>query len=800
MFKNYVKIALRNISKHKGYSFINIVGLATGMACCFIIMLFVREELSYDNFHQKAQRLYRFNINFVSPNGEFSNALSGAPVAPALLKEIPEVERAVRFHQPFTDIMVGFEDRRFYENRFFYADADIFKTFSFPFLTGDPQTALNDPFSVVLTESTAKKYFGDEDPVGKTLRIENRDDFKITGVMHDVPPNAHLHFDFLGSFSSLEPQFGQQLQSWMFNPFVTYVLLRENTDKSQVEAKLPDFIDAYTTQMLEPHGIKLRPWLQPVTDIHLYPQGNEIQAGSNMTYVYIFSSIAVMVLLIACFNFMNLSTARSTMRAKEVGLRKVIGAERRQLVRQFLGESLVLAGFALILALFLVEMFLPRFNSVFERSLQFNYFENVFLLVSVALTALLAGVISGSYPAFFLSAFKPVETIKGKLEVSQVKRTPLRFRQVLVILQFAVSIVLIVGTAVVYLQLQYMKNKDLGFNDQQVLVVPLRDQGLIEKQEAVKNQLLTIPGISDVTFANRPPGAGATGTSVGKEGAAPEERVSMKFLYVEHDFIPALEIELLAGRNFSRQFPSDLEEAFVLNEKAIQDLGWTSPQEALGQRIVWAGQKSGIVIGVVKNFHFQPMQVFMQPLVLHLDPSNIATMMARIETQDVQSAVAELRRKWNELTPDWPFVYSFLDQDFDNLYKNQEQFGKMFGDFTLIAIVIACLGLLGLSAFSAERRTKEIGVRKTLGASSPGLVLLLAREYVVLVVFAMLLAWPIAWYLMDLWLQSFSFRIEIEAWLLLASGAAALLIAVLTMGYQAIKASLANPVEILKYE
>lgn len=800
MFKNYLKIALRNIKKYKGYSIINIVGLAVGMACCLIIMLFVQDELGFDGFHEKADRLYRFNVNFVSAQGTFSNALSGAPMATHLLQDIPEVKQAVRFHQPFTDKMISYGDRRFYEKRFFYADAAVFEIFSFRLIKGDPHTALRDPFTVVLTESMASKYFGAEDPIGKSIRLENQQDYRVTGVRRDVPPNAHLHFDFLGSFSSLESQFGEQLQSWMFNPFITYVLLAENTSKTQVETKLPEFIDSYTAQMLEPHGLKLRPWLQAITEIHLYPQGNEIEAGSNMNYVYIFSAIAVMILLIACFNFMNLSTARATTRAKEVGLRKVIGADRKQLVRQFLGESIILAAIALVLALFLIELLLPRFNSIFERSLHLNYFENALMLTGIVTIAFLVGIISGSYPAFFLAAFKPVDTVKGKLETSMVKRTPLRFRQVLVIFQFAISIVLIVGTVVVYQQLHYMKTKDLGLNDEQVVVIPLRDVNLIQKQEAIKTQLLAEPGVVSVTYSNRPPGTGAMGTGVGREGAPREQQVSMKFLYVERDFVPALEIEMAAGRNFSIDFPSDLSEAFILNEKAVQDLGWNSPEEAIGERIAWAGRKSGAIIGVVKNFHFQPLQVFMQPLVLHLDPQNMQTLMVRIDGQDIQATMANLRRKWSELAPDWPFVYSFLDQDFDNLYKSQEQFGQMFGNFTFLAILIACLGLLGLAAFSAERRTKEIGIRKVLGASSSGIALQLSKEFTVLVGIAMLIAWPPAWYFMDRWLQSFSFRIDVELWTLALAGGLALLIAIVTVSTQAIRAALANPVESLRYE
>ncbi len=801
MFKNYLKIALRNLRKHKGYSFINIFGLATGMACCLIIMLFVQDELSFDGFHKKAARLYRMNINFVFANGSFSNSLSGAPMATHLLKDFPEIEKAVRFHQPMTeDLMVGYGNRRFYEKRFFYADGEVFQAFTFPLLQGDPLTALRDPFSVVLTESMAKKYFGEENPLGKTIRLEDQHDYQITGVMQDVPANAHLHFDFLGSFSTLESTLGQQLlQDWMFNPFMTYVLLAENTTRAQVEEKFPQFMDAYTAQFLGP-DLRLRPWLQPITEIHLYPQGNEIETGSNISFIYIFSAIAMMVLLIACFNFMNLSTARATTRAKEIALRKVIGAERRQLVQQFLGESLMLSVIALVFALLLIELFLPRFNSVFERSLRLDYFENMFLLAGVVATAFLAGIVSGSYPAFFLSAFKPVEMVKGKLEVSMVKRTPLLFRQVLVIFQFAISIALIAGTVVVYRQLHYMKNKDLGLNQEQVVVIPMRDPGIIQKQETFKSQLLAEPGIANVTYASRPLGTGAWGTLVGREGAPPEQQVHMKFLFVEHDFIPALEIEMSAGRNFSKEFPADVNEAFVLNEKAVQDLGWKSPQEAIGQRLTCRRGEAGAIIGVVKNFHFQPMQVFMQPLVMHLGPQNMQTMMVRIEGQDIRATMAKLRQKWNEFVPNWPFVYSFLDQDFDNLYKSQEQFGQMFGNFTFLAILIACLGLFGLATFSAERRKKEIGIRKVLGASSPSLVLLLSKEFTVLVGIATIIASPPAWYFMNRWLQNFSFRIEIEPWILLTAGGLALLIALLTVSTQAIRAALANPVEALRYE
>ncbi len=800
MIKNYLKIAFRNLTRHKGYSFMNIAGLAIGMTCCLLLLLYVQDELGYDKYHEKADRIYRFVTDWESKDQTFPNALSSAPMAPQLLSDFPDIKEAVRFMQSFNDVLVTYGDKRFFEKRFFYADASVFDVFTFPLLTGNPETALADPFSVVITEEMAEKYFPDEDATGKILRVDNKNEFKITGVMQNVPFNSHFHFDFLASFSTVNSMQGAQiLNSWTYNPFFTYVLLPKNYPTSELEAKFPQWVESFVGDTLQKMGWSWRPWLQPLTDIHLHPLGNEIQRGSSINNVYIFSTIAFFILLIACINFMNLATARAAVRAKEVGLRKVIGANRLQLVKQFLGESLVFSFISLVIAVLLVDLLLPAFNNLTGKGIEIHYTENFALLAGFAVIALFVGLISGSYPAFFLSAFQPATVLKGVVKSGSKSFT---LRRILVVTQFAISIFLIISTIVVVNQLLFMKNKDLGLNQEQVVVIPVRENRVLQRFESVKSELLQNSSIRGAAWANRPPGTGASGSSVRLESSDSNKMKSMKFLLVDHDFLNTLEIEIAAGRGFSREFSTDANEAFVINEQAVADLGFSKPGEAIGERIIWAGHKTGTIVGVVKNFHFQPLRVFMQPLVMHISPEGLQTLLVRISPNNIPATLDFLRTKWSEFAPNWPFVYSFLDEDFNKLYGVEERFGKIFGNFTFLAIFIASLGLFGLASFTAERRTKEIGIRKILGASAAKIMVMLSGEFTTLVLLANLIAWPVAYYFMDQWLQGFSFRINLVShlWAFAAAGFLALFIALLTVSYQAIRASLANPVEALRYE
>ncbi|MCG8604876.1 ABC transporter permease [bacterium] len=802
MFKNYLKIAFRNLQRHKGYSFINIAGLAIGMACCLLILLYIQNELSYDKYHQKADQIYRFVIDYETKGQVFPNALSSAPMAPQLLTDYPDILEVVRFYPRSQDVLVRHNEKSFYESRFFYADASVFDIFTFPLIKGDPQTALIDPFAVVITQEMAKKHFAEQDPIGKVLQVENKESYKITGVMKSVPQNSHFSFDFLASFETLpalQNDLPLGLDSWTSNPFYTYVLLPKGHPVAQLEAKFPAFAEKYVGETLKRVGWKWRPWLQPLTRIHLYPLSNEIQSGSNINYIYIFSAIAVFILLIACINFMNLATARSANRAKEVGLRKVVGANRLQLVKQFLGESIVISLISFLIAVVLVQVLLPMFNDLVGKELETDYTQNLAYLAGFIGMALFVGVVSGSYPAFFLSAFQPAKVLKGTVKAGGKSLT---MRKILVVSQFAISIALIISTVVVLSQLNYMRTKSLGLNQEQIVVVPIRDQRILNSYQSLKTSLLQGPNVVSATLTNYPPGRGTFGRAVHLEGESPDQLKSMKFLLVDHDYVETLEIELVAGRDFSLERSTDATQGFLINEQAVKEFGWQDPQEAIGRRIVWARGQVGTVIGVVKDFHFQPLRIFMQPLILNIAPVGFNFLLVRIAPQNIAQSLEFVRQTWNDFAPDWPFVYSFLDEDFHNLYQVEERFGKVFGNFATIAIIIACLGLLGLASFSAEQRTKEIGVRKILGASAGKIVLLLSQEFTKLVLLSNLLSWPVAYYFMSKWLQAFSFRIDLNVylWTFVLAGALALLIAWLTVGYQAARASLTNPVNALRYE
>ncbi len=797
MLKNYLKIALRNLLRHKGYSFINIAGLAVGITCCLLILLFVQDELSYDRYHEKAERIYRLIVENQAEGRVFNNALSSAPMVPALLRDYPEIESAVRLYPVDASVLVSHEDKRFYEERFFYADAAVFEVFTFPLVKGDPNTALVEPNTVVLTEAMAHKYFGEEDPLGKILKLNLERDYLVTGVIKNVPNNSHLHFDFLASFQSLDSILGEALQSWTYNPFFSYLLLPREYPYRELDQKIASLFEKNIGEQLQSLGWRLRPMLQPLTDAHLHPLGNEHGAPGDIRYVYIFSAIALFILVIACINFMNLATARSEMRAREVGMRKVLGSQQRQLVLQFLGESVLMALIAMLIAIVLIELLLPSFNAVANRELAIDYRNNWPFVASLLALTLFVGVLAGSYPAFFLSAIKPLEVFKSRTA------TGLRSflsRKVLVVFQFGASIILMIGTVVVYSQLDYMRNKKLGFDQEQVVVVPIKDAGLLEQRQTLKHTFLQNPAISHVTFTSRYPGIGTWGT-VARRIDRPEVQVTdMKVLLTDFDFIETLNIAVLAGRSFSEAMDAGPTRAVILNETAARALGWNTPAEAVGQTINALGNRSGTIIGVVKDFHFQTLHMGMQPLLLTPVADQYGYAMMRISAHDMGGTLENIKSAWAGFAPQWPFDYLFLDQNFDKLYRAEQRLGKIFGAFGGIAIFIACLGLFGLASFTAGRRTREIGIRKVLGATASGIVHLLSREFVKLVLVANVIAWPVAYVVMNKWLQDFAYRIELGCWVFALAGGVALLIALATVSTQAIKAALANPVEALRYE
>jgi putative ABC transport system permease protein len=801
MFKNYLKIAFRNLLGHKGYTFINVAGLAVGMACCILILLYVRYELSYDRYHDQADRIYRVSLHGRLAGNDVNVTYTCVPLAPTLVNEYPEVLHATRLRRAYRTILVSIGDRRFNEERVFYADSTYFSVFTLPLILGDPKTALSAPNSVVLTRETANKYFGEENPIGKTLTFDNSTDYLVTAVSENVPPNSHFHFDFLASFVSLDYHTSTV---WISNNLQTYVVLKENASASQLIAKLPGLVSKYVApQIQQAMGISFDAFiegggkygysLQPVTDIHLYSKlDDEIEPGSSAAFVTIFSLIALFILILACINFMNLATARSANRAKEVGLRKVVGSNQFQLVRQFLIESILLSATALVLAVILVELFLPAFNNLAAKQIETNYFGKGSLLPGLVIITLLVGLLAGSYPAFFLASFQPISVLKGKsMAGSSVLRSGL------VVFQFVISISLIIATFVVYSQLQYIRNKELGFDKEQVVVIQ-RAAALGDQLYAFQSEVKQFPGILSTTATMHLPGRPVDTNAYKPEGTSESEGYLVMAFAVGYDFVETLGIELAAGRSFSRDFSTD-STALIINEAAVEKFGWA---DAVGKTIIEPdpeGPGVAQVIGVMKDFHFESLHDEIRPALLRLGtvPRFIAV---RISGGDIPGTLAHLGERWSELAPNQPFEYTFLDEDFDRLYRTDQRVGKIFGTFSVLGILVACLGLFGLASFSAEQRTKEIGIRKTLGASISNIILLLSKEFTTLVVISFLIASPLAYFAMSKWLQNFAYRTDIGILTFIAAGGLALLVAWFTVSYQSIKAALANPVEALKYE
>lgn len=801
MFKSYLKTTLRSIKKHLGYSLINIMGLAIGMACCILILLFVFDELSYDKFHENHDRIYRVTRQWLNEDGVISLHLGqvAPPIGPLLENDFPEIVHAVRIIGA-GGLLVGRNANFFEEPRFFFAEEDFFNVFTYEMIAGDPATALRDPMTVVITQEMAEKYFGSENPLGQSITVKAdpiKVDMTVSGVIKTMPHNSHFHADILGSFKTYEAVAGEEeLRSWSSNNYGTYFLLEENYDISQLKNQMDPFIDRHLSQGMS-ERTKLQ--LQKLTDIHLHSHlDSEIEANSDITYVYIFSIIAFFVLLIACINFINLATARSSGRAKEVGLRKVVGAQRSQLIRQFLGESILTAVISLLIAVVMVILILPKFNQFVGRILSFNLVSNLSLVFLLFLFAISVGILSGIYPALFLSAFKPVRTLKGKLDSG---KKGFSFRTVLVVFQFTISIVLIICVSVVSSQLSYMQTRNLGFDKEHVVVLP-SSPAIAKNLDSFKSRLLLNPSILSISAAKRVPSGrllDSSGASVLSGETSQPITFRIALLRVDHDYIPTFRMEMAAGRNFSREIRTDSNQAFILNETAIRRIGWKTPEEAIEQGFGYGGRK-GQIVGVVKDFHFESFHQEIAPIVMLLSSTSLNQISIRINSQNIPQTMAFLQDIWSEMRPEYPFSYYFIDENFDQLYRSEENLSRIFSYFAFLSIFIGCLGLFGLASYTAERRTKEIAVRKVLGASSGGLVVLLSKEFSKWVLLANVIAWPIGYFIMSRWLQDFAYRSGIAIWAFFLAGGLAWTIAFLTVSYQTIKASLADPVSALKYE
>ena len=803
MLKNYMKITLRNILKYKGYSIINILGLAIGMAACILILIYVQDELSYDNFHKDADRIFRTVLDVQSQAGQIEYATTPSSLAQALKNDFPQVEYVARLmNNP--EFTIRYADKKFNENRIFHIDPKIFEVFNIQFLQGDAKSCLDRPRTVVITESIAKKYFGDKNPLGKLLDF-GYTKFEVTGMVKDFPQNSHLKLDFLLSLKPFD------VENWMTtgwknfdgqtNLTYTYIKLRPGTDANIFEHQIKNISERYAGGIqLKESGTQQTYFLQSIRSIHLHSnRHNEIEAPGSATKVAIFSTIAILILIIACLNFVNLTTARSATRAKEVGLRKVLGAFRSKLIKQFLGESMVLTIISLLIALVIIELSLPWFNALVNKELNFDPLSNVRNILYLIGMLLCVGLLAGSYPAFFLASFRPVRILRGASSQGLQGHS---IRKVLVIFQFAASIILIVGTLIIYQQLGFMKKSDLGFDKDRLLVLPVPVGSLFDKnsEEFISSEFNKHHSVISATTTSFIPGMTKNlfKGNLKLIGEGEPKTCDMNIMMVDHDFITTYKIDLAAGRAFEKDRSTDSESACLINEAAARIFGWKSSEETVGKRIEDFQERE--IIGVIKNFHFQSLQHIIEPLVLMINPDFYLYLTLRIDNQNLPETMAFLAKKWSDLFPNEPFTYHFFDDIFDTQYRTDEKFGTIILIFAGLAIFIACLGLFGLTLFTSERRTKEIGIRKVLGSSISEIVFLLSKELIKWVVIANLIAMPIAWYVMSQWLQNFAYQITMGWWTFILVGMLALVIALLTVSFQSIKAALANPVESLRYE
>ncbi|MDX1941652.1 MAG: ABC transporter permease [Saprospiraceae bacterium] len=815
MFQNYFKIAIRNLTKQKLYSIINISGLAVGLACAILILLWVQDELSYDSFHSDKDRIYRMNWDFSWNGSEGVGPGTPPPLAAALQSEIIEIEEVTRIY-PISQMVVRHEDRFFREDQIFAVDSTFFDFFDFELKTGDPKNSLIQPNSVLITEAIAKKYFGDASPVGKFITIGEDNEgfwgkysstFQVTGILENPPHNSHFQFDILTSMPS-HPIVKGFDWSWVWMQVVTYAKLKEGASVATVQAKIPAIVKKYAPaaftrigfsfdELME-NGGRWNFLFQPLSTIYLDSgdTGNRLGPVGNRMYVSVFSVIAGFVLFLACINFMNLATARSANRAREVGVRKTLGSERKSLVRQFLVESVLYSFLALPIAMIITKLSLPAFNRLSGKTLELNPFEPWWLSVGLLALTLVVGFVAGSYPSFYLSSFRPVQVLKGSIHTGGKSQ---RLRNALVVFQFTITIGLIASTLLVQQQMDYLRKADIGFDKEGVVIISNENHPLGNQAETFKEEIKSDARIVDATVSTGvPPYSGFMDyyKAEGKE----DELFELTSYTTDEDFLGTMGIELLDGRAFSKEFSEA--KNVILNESAVALFGWDNP---IGKKIHYPGSGDFEVIGVIKDFNFNALYSAITPFALfHHDSKSYdisnSYIITRIKSNDVQQSIQLLESQWKKFAPDHPFEYEFQDESFEQQYLAEQRLGRIFLIFSALTIFIACIGLLGLVAFAVEQRTKEIGIRKVLGASVPDLVALLSKDFTKWVIIANVLACPLAYYAMNQWLQNFAYRVDIQWWIFVAAGALALMVALLTVSFQAIRAAMANPVDSLKTE
>jgi putative ABC transport system permease protein len=809
MIRNYLKIAIRNLKKYPFISFINLFGLSVGIACCLLILAYLLNELSFDRYHERANNIYRVERTFLNPDTKAVNLELGTiapPFGPLLQNDFPEIKKITRLLPNGNNTAFRYEEKRFNERDVYFADEHLFDVFDVPLVKGNPKKALNDPFTVLLSEEVARKYFGKEDPMNKVVRLNNQNDVKVTGVYRDFPGESHIRPRVMISFNTLKDTsiYGEERlrTNWGNNSFFTYLLMPDGFDHKKMEAAFPAFLNRHIK-----HGgtVPASEWnrlaMRKLTDIHLYAHTDfEARENGDIKRIYIFSAIALFILLIACINYMNLSTARSVLRAREIGVRKTVGAGKAELMGQFLSESVLISWIAMLLAFILAWIAMPWLNKLSGQDLKIEDLLQLKIIIPLLLVPFVVGLVSGFYPALFLASFKPVKVLKGVLKVGSGS---LSMRKAMVVFQFAISIILIVCTVIVFEQLRYMQKKDLGF-DREHIVTMNYTAGLADNYDAFRNELLASGSIKDVGRSSRIPTGrllDASGTQIRRGDTMAPANAEIKNVRADFGFISTYGIKMVAGRNFLKENGLRDTSAFLINEAAVKALGLASPEDAVGKEFQY-GNRKGELVGVYKDFHFESMHEKILPIALFMpvNQNSYGLLSLKIAGNNLSGALEHMEKVWKKFLPETPFDYTFMDENFERLYEAEQKQATIFTVFAFIAIFIACLGLFGLSAFTISQRIKEIGIRKVLGADISSIVGLLSKDFLKLVLVAAVLAFPVAWYAMSRWLEDFAYRTQIPWWSFVFAGVIASVIAFLTISFQAVKAAMANPVRNLRTE
>ena len=798
MFKNYLNIALRNMRRHKVFTSINLIGLVIGITSFMLIMIWVAYEMSFDDFNEKKDRIHRLCVDLEA--GSHMVYPMSMPSAAQLLKtEFPEIENIARLEAP-TRASIKIGEQTFIESGVCHGDNSLFEIFTFPFSAGNLDIALLEPYSVVISQSMAKKYFENNEPIGKTIEINGSEPYTITGVIEDIPQNSHFRFDIMGSFETLYAQNEQVMANWFHIQFFTYLLLAENTDQSSVEAKFSQFIEKHIGELLSTYGASLKFFLQPLTEIHLHSElAGDIAPQADIKYLYLFILIAVSVLLISCINFINLSTANSASRAKEIGMRKIVGSGRLKIIIQFLMESIVLSFIAMILTVWIIELIRPNFSNLFGTNVDLGFISLTSIILLLMIFPIFVGILAGSYPAFYLSKLSSVNIIKSGFFRAGNKS---HLRSILVIIQFSVSIILVISTITIFNQINFMKYSNSGFKEDSMIIIPgVRSILQNRSIDTLKNLLSQIPEIEDVGFSSLFPGRGIQKAIMYPEGFSEDQPQMGEKLFIGSNYIPTLEIEILKGRNFSKEFTTDPQESVIINETAAKQFYWDEP---IGKTFSFKTQDGELhkmsVVGMVKDFHSTSLHSKIEPMIIYnsIDRTNYMTL--KISSNNISSTIEKLKKQIKIFSPDHALKYYFLDETLDSMYRRDQQTGKLALYFSALTILLSCLGLLGLTTFLVQNRTKEIGIRKVMGASVLGITFLLVKEFCKWIMISVVIAWPISYYVMTKWLQSFAYRTEIGISVFVISGCFALIIAVITVSSQTIKTAVSNPVDALKYE